>query len=44
MAERIPLTKAVELLLEECRMVLPGIQALFASSSSPSSATRSSTG
>ncbi|HZN54924.1 MAG TPA: hypothetical protein VFB67_06335 [Candidatus Polarisedimenticolaceae bacterium] len=29
MAERIPLTKAVELLLEECRMVLPGIQALF---------------
>ena len=29
MGERIPLTKAVEYLLEECRMVLPGIQALF---------------
>lgn len=28
-AENLPLEKAVLLLLEECRMVLPGIQALF---------------
>jgi hypothetical protein len=28
-AEALPLTKAAQLLLEECRMVLPGIQALF---------------
>ena len=27
--EQLPLTKAAEYLLEECRMVLPGIQALF---------------
>jgi hypothetical protein len=27
--ERMPLALAVQLLLEECRMVLPGIQALF---------------
>ncbi len=27
--EVLPLTRAVEFLLEECRMVLPGIQALF---------------
>jgi hypothetical protein len=27
--ERLSLSKATELLLEECRMVLPGIQALF---------------
>ncbi|MEO7099505.1 MAG: DUF6328 family protein [Luteolibacter sp.] len=27
--EILPLSKAVLLLLEECRMVLPGIQALF---------------
>jgi hypothetical protein len=27
--EELPLSKAVEFLLEECRMVLPGIQALF---------------
>src|SRR3954470_23635131 len=27
--EKLPLSKAVQLLLEECRMVLPGIQALF---------------
>jgi hypothetical protein len=27
--EVLPLSKAVEYLLEECRMVLPGIQALF---------------
>jgi hypothetical protein len=27
--ERLPLEKAALLLLEECRMVLPGIQALF---------------
>jgi Family of unknown function (DUF6328) len=27
--ETLPLSKAVTLLLEECRMVLPGIQALF---------------
>ncbi|WP_281245888.1 DUF6328 family protein [Nitrosovibrio tenuis] len=27
--EELPLSKAAELLLEECRMVLPGIQALF---------------
>jgi hypothetical protein len=27
--ERLPLSKATLLLLEECRMVLPGIQALF---------------
>jgi hypothetical protein len=27
--EELPLSKAVEYLLEECRMVLPGIQALF---------------
>jgi hypothetical protein len=27
--ERLPLSKACELLLEECRMVLPGIQALL---------------
>ncbi|HEY8226730.1 MAG TPA: DUF6328 family protein [Pyrinomonadaceae bacterium] len=27
--EELPLTKAAEYLLEECRMVLPGIQALF---------------
>ena len=28
-SERMPLTKAAEFLLDECRMVLPGIQALF---------------
>jgi uncharacterized protein DUF6328 len=28
-AERIPLSRAAQYLLEECRMVLPGIQALF---------------
>jgi hypothetical protein len=27
--EKVPLSKAAEYLLEECRMVLPGIQALF---------------
>ena len=27
--EELPLTKAAEYLLEECRMILPGIQALF---------------
>jgi hypothetical protein len=27
--EHLPLSKAAQLLLEECRMVLPGIQALF---------------
>jgi hypothetical protein len=27
--EELPLSKATQLLLEECRMVLPGIQALF---------------
>jgi hypothetical protein len=27
--EKLPLSKSVEFLLEECRMVLPGIQALF---------------
>src|SRR5690348_9561039 len=27
--EELPLSKAAELLLGECRMVLPGIQALF---------------
>jgi uncharacterized protein DUF6328 len=27
--EKLPLSKAVEMLLDECRMVLPGIQALF---------------
>jgi hypothetical protein len=27
--EEVPLSKAVEYLLEECRMVLPGLQALF---------------
>jgi hypothetical protein len=27
--EQLPLSKAAQLLLEECRMVLPGIQALF---------------
>jgi hypothetical protein len=27
--ERVPLPKAAEYLLEECRMVLPGLQALF---------------
>lgn len=27
--EKIPLSEAVTHLLEECRMVLPGIQALF---------------
>lgn len=27
--ERLPLSKAAEYLLDECRMVLPGIQALF---------------
>ena len=27
--QRLPLDKAVEYMLEECRMVLPGIQALF---------------
>jgi hypothetical protein len=27
--EELPLSKAAQLLLEECRMVLPGIQALF---------------
>jgi len=27
--EELPLTKAAEYLLDECRMVLPGIQALF---------------
>lgn len=27
--EKLPLSKAAEQLLEECRMVLPGIQALF---------------
>jgi len=27
--EDLPLSKAAQLLLEECRMVLPGIQALF---------------
>jgi hypothetical protein len=29
MQEELPLAKAAQLLLEECRMVLPGIQALF---------------
>ncbi len=28
-AEQLPLSKAAEYLLEECRMVLPGMQALF---------------
>jgi uncharacterized protein DUF6328 len=28
-AEELPLSKAAEYLLDECRMVLPGIQALF---------------
>lgn len=28
-SEQLPLTKAAEFLLDECRMVLPGIQALF---------------
>jgi hypothetical protein len=28
-SERMPLVKAAEFLLDECRMVLPGIQALF---------------
>lgn len=28
-AKRLPLTRQVEYLIEECRMVLPGIQALF---------------
>jgi uncharacterized protein DUF6328 len=28
-SERLPLSKAAEFLLDECRMVLPGIQALF---------------
>lgn len=28
-SETVPLSKAVEFLLEECRMVLPGLQALF---------------
>ena len=27
--EELPLSKAAEYLIEECRMVLPGIQALF---------------
>lgn len=27
--EKLPLSKSVEMLLDECRMVLPGIQALF---------------
>src|SRR5437660_5402055 len=27
--EKLPLSKAVEFLLDECRMVLPGIQALL---------------
>jgi hypothetical protein len=27
--ERVPLSRAAQYLLEECRMVLPGIQALF---------------
>src|SRR5581483_580424 len=27
--EELPLSKAAQMLLEECRMVLPGIQALF---------------
>src|SRR5439155_17399477 len=27
--ERLPLSKAAEYVLDECRMVLPGIQALF---------------
>jgi hypothetical protein len=27
--EELPLSKAAEYLLDECRMVLPGIQALF---------------
>jgi hypothetical protein len=27
--EQLPLSKAAQMLLEECRMVLPGIQALF---------------
>lgn len=27
--EHLPLSKATELLLEECRMILPGMQALF---------------
>jgi Family of unknown function (DUF6328) len=27
--EKLPLSKAAEMLLDECRMVLPGIQALF---------------
>src|SRR4249919_2449362 len=27
--ERLPLTKAAQFLLDECRMVLPGIQCLF---------------
>jgi hypothetical protein len=27
--ERLPLSQATQLLLEECRMVLPGIQGLF---------------
>jgi hypothetical protein len=27
--EELPLSKAAQLLLEECRMILPGIQALF---------------
>jgi hypothetical protein len=29
MAEKLPISKAAEYLLDECRMVLPGIQALF---------------
>ena len=28
-SEELPLSKAAQYLLEECRMVLPGIQALF---------------
>jgi Family of unknown function (DUF6328) len=28
-SEELPLSRAAEYLLEECRMVLPGIQALF---------------
>jgi len=27
--EELPLSKAVSLMLDECRMVLPGLQALF---------------
>jgi hypothetical protein len=28
-SEELPLSKAAEYVLDECRMVLPGIQALF---------------